>query len=51
LSLAEKRAWEREYHAEALHDLCKGCHRMVKKKDRSTSAPTTCLKCHTPDEA
>lgn len=50
LSLDEKRAREREYHAEAMHDLCKGCHREVKRKNRASPAPITCMKCHTPDE-
>jgi hypothetical protein len=50
LSLDQRRAREREYHAEALHDLCKGCHREVKRKNRASNAPTTCRKCHTPEE-
>lgn len=49
LSREEKKSWEREYHAEAVHDLCRGCHRKVRKADRSTSAPTSCMKCHTKD--
>jgi hypothetical protein len=51
LSREERQVREREYHAEALHDKCRGCHRSVRKKDRSTSAPTTCLKCHTRDDS
>ena len=51
LSREEKNIREREYHAEALHDRCRGCHREVKRKDRSTAAPTTCFKCHTTDES
>jgi len=50
LSLSEEKAWELEYHAEAIHDLCRGCHRDVKRHDRTTQAPTTCMKCHTKDE-
>lgn len=50
LSLSEKNAWELEYHAEAIHDLCRGCHRDVKRHDRTTKAPATCMKCHTKDE-
>lgn len=46
LSLSEKRSQELEYHAEAMHDLCRGCHRKIKKENRSTVAPTTCFKCH-----
>ena len=51
LSREERQVREREYHAEALHDKCRGCHRKVRKKNRSTSAPTTCLKCHTIKDA
>ena len=50
LSLSEEKAWELEYHAEAIHDLCRGCHRDVKRHDRTTQAPTTCMKCHTKEE-
>jgi hypothetical protein len=34
------------YHAEALHDNCKGCHRTFNKKNKTKAAPTTCTKCH-----
>lgn len=37
---------ELEYHAEALHDNCKGCHKEFNKKNNSKAAPTTCTKCH-----
>jgi cytochrome c553 len=37
---------EMEYHAEALHDNCRGCHRKVNKKTGKKAAPTTCTKCH-----
>jgi hypothetical protein len=44
---AEKKKLELEYHAEALHDNCKGCHRKYNKKYKpSNKAPTTCTKCH-----
>ena len=36
----------REYHAEAIHDNCKGCHRDYNKKNQTQKAPTTCSKCH-----
>ena len=37
----------KEYHAEALHENCKGCHRAYNKKYKpSKKAPTTCSKCH-----
>jgi len=42
---------KREYHANALHDNCRGCHRSYNKKNKLKSkdpgaAPTTCKKCH-----
>ncbi|MBI9083225.1 MAG: cytochrome C [Desulfobacterales bacterium] len=42
LSDKEKRA----YHANALHDNCKGCHKDYNKKNKTKAAPTTCTKCH-----
>jgi len=36
-----------EYHAEALHDNCRGCHRLYNKKyNPQEKAPTTCVTCH-----
>ena len=35
-----------EYHAEAIHENCKGCHREYDKKNKTKKAPTTCTKCH-----
>jgi len=40
-----------EYHANALHDNCIGCHRDYNKKNKLKSkdsgyAPSTCTKCH-----
>ncbi len=35
-----------EYHAEALHDNCKGCHKAFNKEFKTKDAPTTCAKCH-----
>ncbi len=35
-----------EYHAEALHYNCKGCHKLYNKKFKTKAAPTTCAKCH-----
>ena len=35
-----------QYHAEALHDNCRGCHKDVNKKTGKKDAPTTCAKCH-----
>ena len=42
---------KREYHANAIHDNCRGCHRDYNKKNKLISknpkaAPTTCKKCH-----
>jgi len=42
MSDAEKRA----YHANALHDKCRGCHKALKKSGKSKKAPTSCSKCH-----
>jgi len=36
----------KEYHAEALHANCKGCHKQFNKKYKPKKAPTTCTKCH-----
>lgn len=35
-----------KYHAEALHDNCKGCHQDFNKKNNTNKAPTACTKCH-----
>ncbi len=35
-----------EYHAEALHYNCKGCHKSYNKKNKTRVAPTICKKCH-----
>ena len=37
---------QRAYHAEALHDNCKDCHKAYNKKNKTKKAPTTCTKCH-----
>lgn len=56
IKLTEKQ--RREYHAEAVHDNCRGCHsafnkeirkfnKTVKNKaDKKAKAPTSCNKCH-----
>ncbi len=36
----------KDYHAEALHENCKGCHKKFNKKYKPKKAPTTCAKCH-----
>ena len=37
----------KDYHAEALHQNCRGCHRKYNKKYKpKKKAPTTCTKCH-----
>ncbi|MDO9566218.1 MAG: cytochrome c3 family protein [Candidatus Desulfaltia sp.] len=35
-----------EYHAEAIHNNCKDCHKASNTKTGTTAAPTTCAKCH-----
>jgi len=40
-----------EYHANAIHENCKGCHKKFNKEKKLKSkdagaAPTTCTKCH-----
>lgn len=42
LSKEEKRA----YHANALHDNCKECHRTYNKDKNTKAAPTKCTDCH-----
>jgi hypothetical protein len=37
----------KDYHAEALHENCRVCHRKYNKKYKpAKKAPTTCSKCH-----
>src|SRR5210317_452098 len=36
----------KEYHAEALHENCRSCHKKFNKKYKPKKAPTTCTKCH-----
>jgi hypothetical protein len=37
----------KDYHAEALHENCRVCHRKYNKKYKpAKKAPTTCTKCH-----
>ena len=46
LSKDEKFKAEMEYHAEALHENCRGCHKDHQKATKSKDAPTTCNGCH-----
>jgi len=48
ISKDEKKKKRMEYHAEALHDNCKVCHKQFNKKykGQKKKAPTTCSKCH-----
>ncbi|WP_319522686.1 cytochrome c3 family protein [uncultured Desulfosarcina sp.] len=39
-------AKELEYHAEALHANCIGCHKDYNKKNKTKAAPQACTKCH-----
>jgi hypothetical protein len=46
-----KKEQKREYHANAIHDNCKGCHKKFNKKMKLKSkdkgaAPVTCKQCH-----
>ncbi|QTA91033.1 cytochrome c3 family protein [Desulfonema magnum] len=36
----------KEYHAEAIHANCKGCHKAFNEKSGKKTAPTSCTKCH-----
>lgn len=45
-SKAEMAAKEMEYHAEAIHENCIGCHKDYNKKKATKAAPQTCIKCH-----
>jgi hypothetical protein len=46
ISKDEKKKKRMEYHAEALHDNCRDCHKKFNKKYKPKKAPTTCTKCH-----
>jgi hypothetical protein len=35
-----------EFHAEAMHENCIGCHRDYDKANKTKDAPTSCSKCH-----
>ena len=43
---AEKDKLSRQWHAEAIHDNCRDCHKVYNKKNKTKAAPTTCVKCH-----
>ena len=36
----------KDYHANAFHANCKGCHKKFNKAYKPKKAPTTCIKCH-----
>jgi hypothetical protein len=42
LSTAEKL----EYHANAMHENCSGCHRQYNRENKTTAAPVKCTDCH-----
>jgi hypothetical protein len=46
LKKAEQNSKKLAYHAEALHDNCRGCHKDFNKMTKTKKAPTTCTKCH-----
>ena len=35
-----------EFHAEAMHKNCQGCHKKMNTQNGNQNAPTTCVKCH-----
>ncbi len=35
-----------EFHAYAIHQNCKGCHKAFNKANNTKAAPATCSKCH-----
>ncbi|MFK5951577.1 MAG: cytochrome c3 family protein [Desulfobacterium sp.] len=37
---------KREYHTDALHQNCIGCHKDFNKKNNTKAAPATCKQCH-----
>ena len=37
---------KREYHANAVHENCVGCHRKHNKEKKTKDAPTKCTACH-----
>ncbi|MCB2146799.1 MAG: cytochrome c family protein [Deltaproteobacteria bacterium] len=45
-SKEEIAAKEMEYHAEAIHENCIGCHKEYNKKNKTKAAPQTCTNCH-----
>lgn len=51
LKKAEKDKLARQWHAEAIHDNCQGCHKDYNKKNKTKAAPTTCVKCHPKKES
>jgi hypothetical protein len=46
VSNADQKKKKMEYHAEALHENCRVCHKNFNKKYKPKKAPTTCTKCH-----
>ena len=46
VSRKDQKKMKLEWHAEALHKNCIGCHKAFKKKTKKKSAPTTCKQCH-----
>jgi len=46
VSKKEQKKMKLEWHAEAIHYNCIGCHKDFKKKTKKKTAPTTCKKCH-----
>jgi hypothetical protein len=41
---------KREYHGNAVHENCLGCHRKHNKEKQTKDAPTKCTACHPKEE-
>ena len=44
--LSRKEKASQGFHYSAIHENCVGCHKDVKKKDKTKAVPTKCAECH-----
>ena len=44
--LTRKEKASQGYHYSAIHENCVGCHKDLKKADKTKAVPTKCAKCH-----
>jgi len=44
--LSRKEKASQGYHYSAVHENCVGCHKAIKKKDKTKAVPTKCTECH-----